>query len=261
MARYGLLSDIHGNVEALNAALGALERAGARTLYCLGDVIGYNADSDDCAAIVRRRCAATIAGNHDLIGTSRLDFSRCSNGAMYSLKRTRRTLGREAAAWLATLPGRQVLEDGKVVLVHGGVRDVQLYMKRAEHIRENAGWLRYDFPGAKLCFFGHSHHQMVFEVDEGSVVRSVPAAGKVYLERQKLYFVNPGSVDAQRKREHKLAECAVFDTLDWTVEFLRVPYDAASTEAKAAVFGYRISGFTNSLYNLRGRLRRLAHSA
>ncbi len=258
MARYGILSDIHGNLEALTAALTALERRGARQLLCLGDVIGYNADSDECAALVRKRCAVTISGNHDLIGTGRLDFRRCSNAARYSLTRTRRTLGREAAAWLGTLPANRALEDGKVVLVHGGVRDVQQYVKRVEHVRENAGYLRYDFPGAKLCFFGHSHSQMVFRVD-GNVVTALPSTGHaVSLDKEQLHFVNPGSVDAQRKQADKLAECAVFDSLDWSIEFLRVPYDAASTEAKAAVFGYRINGFTNRVYNLRRRLLRAA---
>jgi hypothetical protein len=61
-------------------------------------------------------------------------------------------------------------------------------------------------------------------------------------------------VDAQRKREHRLAECAIFDSLAWTVEFLRVPYDAASTEAKAAVFGYRINPLMDRLYSLKKRL-------
>ncbi len=257
MALYGILSDIHGNLEALSAALSALDRRGARQLACLGDVIGYNADSDECAALLRSRRALAIAGKHDLIGTRRLDFSGCSNKAMYALKRTRRTLGRETAAWLASLPASVSLEGGKVVLVHGGVRDVQQSMKRPEHVRQNAEWLRYDFPGARLCFFGHGDAQTVFEV-EGNVVQPVSVSNRLSLEREKLYFINPGSVDAQGKRERKLAECALFDSVGWTLEFLRAPYDAASTEAKAAVFGYRISPFSSRMYDLRRRLVRLA---
>ncbi|MGE5639351.1 MAG: metallophosphoesterase family protein [Clostridia bacterium] len=257
MARYGLLSDIHGNLEALTASIAALERAGARQFLCLGDVIGYNADSDECAALVRSRCAMTIAGNHDLIGTHRLGFGGCSNAARYSLRRTRRTLGHDAAAWLGSLPPSRTLEGGKVVLVHAGVRDVQQFMQRGEQVRENAEHLRYDFPGAKLCFFGHSHRQLAFEVD-GNVVHALPFKETMELDREKLYFVYPGSVDAQRKHGRKLAECALFDSLDWSVESLRVPYDAASTEAKAAVFGYRITALTNRYYDLRRRLLRAA---
>jgi predicted phosphodiesterase len=251
MARYGVLADIHGNREALEAALGALERRDIRRLACLGDIVGYNADPDECAALLRRRGVLAIAGNHDLIGTGHLGFERCSNNAAYALRRTRRMLARDTAAWLASLPPRLAL-DRDVVLVHGGVRDVQQYMKAEAHIRQNAEYLRADFPGARLCFFGHSHEQKVFELQDGVTV--LPARGKVLLNREKLYFINPGSVDASRKQGDKLAELAILDTLDWSVEFLSVRYDCAASEAKAAVYGYRIGRFTDRLYSLRRRL-------
>jgi predicted phosphodiesterase len=256
MALYGVIADIHGNREALDAALALLRRRGAQRLLCLGDVVGYNADPDECVARVRESGALTIAGNHDLIGVGRLDFRRCSTKAEYSLRRTRRTLGRDSAAWLAGLPARLAPEEG-VVLVHGGVRDVQQYMVTPQHILQNAAWLREDFPGARACFFGHSHEQRVYEVGEDDVLER-RAADRVPLERTKTYFINPGSIDASRKREHKLAECALFDTGDWSVEFLRFPYDCAAVEAKAAVFGYRISPWLDRFYSLRNRVARRA---
>ena len=255
MALYGVVADIHGNREALDAVLGYLERRGIRRLLCLGDIVGYNADPDECAAIVRGRGAVTIAGNHDLIGIGRLGVERCSNEAKYALKRTRRTLARGTAEWLATLPPTQLVER-QVALVHGGVRDVQLYMKTEAQVRDNAGFLRADFPGAKLCFFGHSHEQGIFEVD-GEAVKKLDIEERNLLNRNLLYFINPGSVDASRKRSHKLAQCAVLDTLDWNVEFVRLRYDSAATEAKAAVFGYRIGRWTDRFYSLERRLLRL----
>jgi predicted phosphodiesterase len=140
-----------------------------------------------------------------------------------------------------------------VVLVHGGVRDVQQYMVTPGLIRDNAALLGADFPGARLCFFGHSHEQKVYEV-EGDGVREIPVDGNAQLEKNLVYFVNPGSIDASRKRSQKFAECALFDSRGWTIEFLRVPYDSAATEAKAAVFGYRINPLTERLYSLRRRL-------
>jgi predicted phosphodiesterase len=250
MALYGVLGDIHGNVEALGAVLEALERRGARRLLCVGDVIGYNADPDACVALLRSRGAQVIAGNHDLIGTGRLGFERCSNKARYSLKRTRQRLAPESAAWLRTLPPALVVE-GSIALIHGGVRDVQLYMTTPHHIRRNAELLREDFPAARVCFFGHSHEQKLYEV-AGDEVRDLPLASAI--TRERLYFINAGSVDAQRKREHRLAECALFDSEAWSVEFLRVRYDAAATEAKAAVAGYRITPLIDSIYSLRRRL-------
>ena len=255
MALYGVVADIHGNREALDVALSALERRGIRKLLCLGDVVGYNADPDECAEMLRSRGALAIAGNHDLIGTGRLGFERCSNQAMYALKRTRRSLARGTAEWLASLPPNRVIGDD-VVLVHGGVRDVQQYVKHTALVEQNAEWLRADFPKARLCLFGHSHEQKIYEVD-GAAVRELPQADRNLLNRNLVYFVNPGSVDASRKNSQKLAEFAILDTLDWSVEFLRLRYDSAATEAKAAVFGYRIGRWTDRAYTLRRRLLKL----
>ena len=252
MAVYGVLGDIHGNVEALEAALAALDDRGVRRLLCVGDVVGYNADPDACIALLRARGTQVIAGNHDLIGTGRLGFERCSNKARYSLKRTRRRLASESIAWLNALPPNRLVE-GAIALVHGGVRDVQLYMTTPQHIRRNAALLGEDFPTARACFFGHSHDQKLYEV-AGDEVRELPIDRRYHLSPDRIYFINAGAVDAQRKREHKLAEFSVFDGDAWTVQFFSVRYDAASTEAKATVAGYRIGPVTDWLYTMRRRL-------
>ena len=253
MATWGVIGDIHGNREALEAVLAVLDARHVDKLLCVGDVVGYNADPDECVETIRKRRALTIAGNHDLIALRKLGFSRCSNPARYALTRTRTTLGEEAAAFLDTLPPHRVLDDG-VVLVHGGVRDVQQYMKRPEHIRENVAYLREDFPGARVCFFGHSHDQRIWAVNEKDEVREVEPATPTYLVKNLTYFINPGSVDASRKRTAKLAECAIFDTGEWSIDFIQVPYDAAATEVKASAFGYRIDPWTDRLYSLRRRI-------
>jgi predicted phosphodiesterase len=255
MALYGVVADIHGNREALLAALEALDPRGADRLLCLGDIVGYNADPDDCVAIVRERAAVSIAGNHDLIGLGRLDFGRCSNKAAYSLRRTRRSLSPWAAAYLAAMPPNRALDDG-VVLIHGGVRDVEQYMTTAAAIARNARYAREDFPAGRLFLYGHTHEPRVYEV-RGEDVRELPARGTVRLERDCIYFVNPGSIDASRKREHKRAECALVDTGAWSVEFLNVPYDEATTESKAARGGYRIGPWTDRAYSLRRRVVRV----
>lgn len=249
MARTGVLGDIHGNREALSAVLSALEARGVDRLACVGDVVGYNADPDECAATVRERRMLTIAGNHDLIAVRRLGFGRCANNAAYALRRTRRALADETVAWLETLPLYRELEPG-VLMVHGGVRDVQQSMTTRSLIAQNAAWLREDFPGSRICFFSHSHEQKIYEAN-GDEIRGE----KVILDPQKTYFINPGSVDASRKSRHKLAECAIFD--GDLIEFIRVPYDAASSECKAAAFGYRIPPLVDRAYSMRKRLSRL----
>jgi predicted phosphodiesterase len=250
MAIYGVLGDIHGNREALDAALRQLDEIGIDRLLCVGDIIGYNADPAECVAMLRERKALCITGNHDLIGTGRLGFERCSNKAMHSLKRTRRVLDAETAAYLRALPPHRVLED-RFLLTHGGVRDVQQYMTRPRHFIQNVEFLRRDFPGIRICFFGHTHEQRLFEIDGASVCELDAAESRLRNGRE--YFVNPGSVDASRKRAHKLAEFAVFDSATLTVQFARAAYNDAATEEKAESGGYRIDRWRDRLYDFQRR--------
>jgi predicted phosphodiesterase len=252
MPVYGVLGDIHGNREALEAALAHVDDLGVERLLCVGDVSGYNADPDGCVELLRERGTLCIAGNHDLIGTGELGFERCSNKAMHSLKRTRRTLSGESAAWLRALPSHRVIEE-RFLLTHGGVRDVQQYMTRPRHFLQNVEYLRRDFPGIRVCFFGHTHEQRVFEID-GERACELDADHGLTLRPDREYFVNPGSVDASRKRASKLAELAFFDSAALTVEFHRVGYDDGATETKAEAHGYRIDRWRDRLYDVQRRL-------
>ena len=144
-----------------------------------------------------------------------------------------------------------------VLLTHGGVRDVQQYMTRPRHFLENAGLpARRTFPGVRICFFGHTHEQRVFEVDGERVSRAATSrrAPSSSERRTAIYFVNPGSVDASRKRAHKLAEFAIFDSDTLTVQFETIAYDDVATEHKAAMAGYRIDRWRDRLYDVQRRL-------
>jgi predicted phosphodiesterase len=251
MAIYGVLGDIHGNREALEAVLAALDVRGVDRIACVGDLVGYNADPDACVDILRGRDAIAIAGNHDLIGAGLLGWDRCSNKAMHSLKRTRRSISPRTAEYLRALPSHHVLEE-RVLLTHGGVRDVQQYMTQLKHVTENLSYLHADFPGIRICFFGHTHEQRVFEVVDGAVRDVPPSIVDLSIHRE--YFVNPGSVDASRKREHKFAEYMVFDSDALTLDFARVAYDEARTESRAAAAGYRIDAWRERLYDVQRRL-------
>ena len=263
MALYGVLGDIHGNREALEAALADLDARGVRKLLCVGDLVGYNADPDACVSLLEVRGAIAIAGNHDLIGTGRLGFERCSNKAMHSLKRTRGFMAPDTGKRLARLPAHALVEDD-VVLTHGGVRDVQQYMTQRDHVLENVTYLRADFPGRRICFFGHTHEQRVFEVRGAEVseplARAAPSLPgrplRVQLAAGAEYFVNPGSVDASRKRERKLAEYAIYDSEAKVVEFFAVAYDEAATEEKARRSGFRLDRWRDRLYDVRRMLAR-----
>jgi len=244
MALYGVVADIHGNLEALEAALAALDARGVRRIVCLGDLVGYNADSDAVVRVLRERGAECIAGNHELIGIGRLGTGKCNDATAYALLRTRRTLAPETRAFLAALPASRVLE-GRFALVHGGVDDPEQYLRSPAAVLDNAARLARRFPGVSVCFFGHTHEPGVFAVERGAV-RRIAGVDEARLAPGPVYFVNPGSVDAARKRDAaagavRAAEFAVLDSGALRVEFHRAAYDHAAAEAKALAGGYRMS--------------------
>jgi len=258
MAVFGVLADIHGNLEALEAALGRLDERGVRRIVCLGDIVGFNADPDAVVELLRSRDVECIAGNHDLIGIGRLSTRKCSDAAAFALARTRRAISPGTAAFLGALPPFRRYGE-RFVLVHGGVDDVEEYVRSSAAVRDNAERLARRFPGVPVCFFGHTHEQGVFEVDAVSA-RELAYRPRIVLRPGPVYFVNPGSVDAARKHDprDKVAECAIYDDDARALEFHRVAYDHARAEAKAAAGGYRMGPAQARWVRLRRRVGRAA---
>jgi predicted phosphodiesterase len=254
MALYGVLGDIHGNREALLAVLACCSRRGVDGIICIGDIVGYNADPDSCVALMRDWRALAVAGNHDLISIGRLGYERCANPVIYALERTRRALSLPTLAYLRSLPSFRLI-DGRILVTHAGVRDAR--DGGPYGVAEEATRLRTEFPGVSICLHGHGHAQHIRELD-GARVRELPIDRPVTLRADRTYFISPGSVDASRKAEHKLAEFVVFDSDAPRVEFGRTAYDDIGAEARAIAAGYRIDPWTDCLYSLRRRLLRLA---
>lgn len=260
MARYGILSDVHGNLEALHGALQLLlDEHAVDSLVCLGDLVGYGAEPDTCVAVLEDLEVVSVTGNHDLVATGVLGFDRCALRPAFALRRTREVLSAATVEALRELPPRLVLED-EVVLVHGGIRDVCQYVTRPAHVLENDASLRAEVPEATLCFFGHTHERRLWEIDGEAVTDRTdihaPDDVEVTLKASgRRYFINPGSVDAARKRGDRRAEVAIFDSQRRTVSFHRVAYDHESAERAAAREGYRMGPLEE---RLRGAARTLA---
>ena len=102
--RYGVISDVHGNLHALLAAIEVLERAGVERYLCLGDLVGYGPFPNECARRVAELGAVCVAGNHDLIAVDRLDPAGIGALARTTLAWTRTVLDPDVRAQLAGLP-------------------------------------------------------------------------------------------------------------------------------------------------------------
>lgn len=250
MTTYGVIADIHGNLEALDAALSLLDRQKVDRVVCLGDIVGYNANPNECVETLARRGIDSVIGNHELVALGQLDFSRCSKKAAYALARTRRTLTDLSRAFLSSLPPMRAYDDG-LVLIHGSIDDPCHYLTSDALVEAAAARLVAKIPNAWICLFGHTHTRRAYTIRNGTSCqqRFVGEAMQTTLSRDggAVHFVNPGSVDASRKSPPRVAEVASVDTTTGLVRFFELSYDDARVETKSVRGGYRVPLSTRTL--------------
>lgn len=225
-----ILSDIHANATALEAALAAAQGRWDRPL-CLGDVVGYGPDPNEVVDRVRELGAVTIRGNHDKAGCGLEDPADFNPVARSAALWTREQLRPENREYLQKLPIGPLQVDG-VSLVHGALHDEDEYVFAPAQAID--GLL--DSPSA-VTFFGHTHMQGGFcmQDNEVSVLHFRPAAGKQFttleIEEGTHYLLNPGSVGQPRDGDVRAA-FAIADLDRHAVEFWRVPYDVESVQKR-----------------------------
>ncbi len=222
--RLALISDIHSNLPALEAVLADVETAGVDQLWCLGDVVGYGAQPNECAELVAERCEVCLVGNHDLAALEQLDISTFSPAAASAVRWTREEMNEATHEFLAKLQPSDESRD--VGLYHASPRDpVWEYVlwpdQAAQCIRAQA---------KRVSFVGHSHVALFFALAEegaGGIedARGAQAAAGTSLDvRRGRWLVNPGSVGQPRDGDPRAAWLEL-DTEAWQASFHRVVYD------------------------------------
>ena len=224
--RLALLSDIHANLPALEAVLADIASSEFEETWCLGDVVGYGAEPDECATLVRERCSVCLVGNHDLAALNALDISTFSPAAAAAVAWTRERMTDTTRSFLASLDPAD--ESREVALYHASPRDpIWEYVlwpdQAAECIRAQA---------RRVSFVGHSHVALFFALADpvggGEAVddaRGAQAAAGTGLEiRRGRWLINPGSVGQPRDGDPRAAWLEL-DTETWQASFHRVPYD------------------------------------
>jgi len=221
--RYGLLSDVHANAEALDAALEFLGEEGVDVLLCAGDIVGYGPEPDACVRRLRASAAVCVAGNHELMLLGRLSFDRCTNPlARPSLAYAGRVLTADARAWLSGLPLEAA--HGPLVMTHGGIGDPEQYvfdepaaLRQLERLRDIA-------PDSAVLIVGHTHEPLAVGASSGLRLRG--GHGRVALAEDERWLVNPGSVGQTRGAWRARARVAVLDMHAREVTFHALHYDA-----------------------------------
>lgn len=236
MTTLALISDLHSNLEAVEAVLRRIDSLGVQEIACLGDVVGYGADPLPVTKLVMQRCKWTIQGNHDWGLFHELDdFNPLAREALFYTRAQLRPslfrIGRRAAwEFLRTLPDR--MQDQGCLFCHGSPRDpVMEYMLKSDGFLEPDKMHQIFAMLDRPCFVGHTHWPGVHRPDY-RFTQATDDHREFQLDGP--CVVNVGSVGQPRDGDPR----ASFAVLDRNrVEIHRVPYDFRRTQAKILAAG------------------------
>ena len=222
MTRIGLVSDVHANLPALEAVLGALFKWGVERIVCCGDLVDYAPWPIEVIARLREKEVLCVQGNHDAAAAGVFPIDGFAEEARATVDWTRAILSRNETEFLAGL--EQIHTEEEFVVVHGSLRG-PLW----EYVRDSfvAGE---SFPllERSVGFFGHSHIQGGFMSVSGKV-RAVDPHSKLEILPDAKYLINPGSVGQPRDGDPRAAYAVVdLDHGCGSVSFERVSYDIGS---------------------------------
>ena len=219
-----LLSDVHANLEALQAVLQVVRQRGADRILCLGDVVGYGGSPNECLDHVRKVAAMVLLGNHDSAASGGGELARFNPNAKAAALWTARVLTPENRDYLRGLSLTRHL--APYYYVHASPaapRDWEYIFDRFDAEPQ------FQFFTEQACFIGHTHQPAIFERTATGCVSLPPTAYR--FDPAHRYIVNVGSVGQPRDRDPR-ACFVLLDEADGTIEFVRVPYDIEASQEK-----------------------------
>jgi predicted phosphodiesterase len=227
-----VISDIHSNKEALDAVLSEIDAQGIETIYCLGDVVGYNADPDGCLERVSARAAEVIRGNHDKAVAGFLNLDWFNASAKAAALWTRSTMRADTLEALRHLrEGPRVAGEGAILLCHGTPYDEDAYLIDAHSIEESYRFLDSNHRQVRFCFLGHTHTPLVVRRKGAGKPQVLAWKETIDLEPDAVYLINPGSV-GQPRDGIALASFGILDSGRMIYRNIRARYAVQETQRK-----------------------------
>ncbi|MCM8763876.1 MAG: metallophosphatase family protein [Candidatus Omnitrophica bacterium] len=218
---YGIISDIHGNLEAAIAAKDFLHKNRVEKILVLGDVVGYGVNPEECIELFESLQATFIKGNHEeaiITGSYDVFAMDARISIEWTGKHLRQALKEKIAGW------KTIIEMEDFILCHGGLIDPLNFYTNS---RSKAKRMFDEFE-FKICFIGHTHFPMAFSIAEGQelpIVISQEPGGRmrILMAEDKRHIINAGSV-GQPRDGNPDACCGIYDTESRTFELHRISY-------------------------------------
>lgn len=229
--RVAVITDVHSNLVAMQACLA--DAGDFDDVWCLGDLVGYGPNPNECIDLLRRYRHVCVAGNHDWAAIGKLPVDEFNSDAASAALWTRNQLSPDSLSYLQGLPTGETRGDW--TLVHGSPRSpVWEYILSIDHAMAN-------FPHftTAYCLIGHSHLPLIFSLkdEEGAMCKLThPTANSRWRLGRERLIVNPGSVGQPRDGVPEAAY-ALLDTQSGLLDFRRVAYDIGKTQARMRKVG------------------------
>jgi len=225
MDQIAFISDIHGNIDALDAVLQDIDRQGIASIYCLGDIVGYGASPAECVQRVRDRCVATVLGNHDELAVKGPERFVLSERVAAGIRYARQELSKDQIVWLKKLP--LTFCQSEFTLVHASLNEPATYNYITDEIDARGHFV---FQKTPLSFIGHTHVPSVFIENERGI-QFVKSDESYIVQTKRRYIFNVGSVGQPRDCNSQACYC-IFNMDVGKVTVRRVPYDIAKAQSR-----------------------------
>lgn len=226
--RYGIISDIHGNWEALKLVIKILNEEGINFYLCGGDLVGYGPWPNECVETVQNlKHCLVVAGNHDRATVGLEDIGFFNLVAKEALFWTRAKMSRQNKKYLRNLPS--ILVRKSFTLVHGSPRNpINEYLMSRDLFRKNLPYLK-----TNICFVAHTHIPFSFFLtEEGKIKTAELKPNKtVKLMPSFKYVINFGSVGQPRDGDFR-ASCGIYDETENSIKIKRVGYNISLVQEK-----------------------------
>ncbi len=222
--KYGIISDIHGNQEALEVALQHLAARQVDEIICVGDMVGYGADPNGCVNRVKEVTDKIVAGNHDYAAVGLTSIDSFNDYAREAVLWTEAVLTEENKHFIRTLPFTLTL--GEMLVVHASPHEPEQWHYLLAEAELQAAFRHF---AQQVCLIGHSHQPLLFEEGRSFVD---PGQGCFFsLLDSSRYIVNVGSVGQPRDHNPQLC-CHIYDSEKRMMERIRLPYDISRAQAR-----------------------------